>query len=225
VVAVDYRRAPEHPFPVAAEDCYAVTRWVCAHRDALALPGGPVAVAGDSAGGNLAAVVALMARDRGGPGLAFQLLVYPMIDRHVATASRREHADGWPSLDGATWLWDLYLQRPADAGDLRASPLAAGTLAGLPPAFVMTAEHDLLRDEGEQYARRLVDAGVPVTLRRYDGLLHGFLGLARIVDRAHDGLRDAGAAVHDAVTASCSVASSRAARPSASGSSRSSFMM
>ncbi|HWI74432.1 MAG TPA: alpha/beta hydrolase [Baekduia sp.] len=210
VVAVDYRRAPEHPFPAAAEDCYAVVRWAAAHRDALGLPRDvPLAVAGDSAGGNLAAVVALLARDRGGPGLAFQLLAYPMIDRHVVTASRAEHADGWPSLAGAAWLWDLYLQRSTDAADPRASPLAAPTLRGLPPAFVMTAEHDLLRDEGELYAMHLRDSCVPVRLQRYDGLLHGFLGLARIVDRAHDGLRDAGAAVREAVATAAPVSASR----------------
>lgn len=175
VVSVDYRLAPEHPFPSAPEDASAATRWVAEH--AASFGGDPtrIAVGGQSAGGNLAAVVPLMARDRGGPPLVFQLLVYPMADHSFETPSYRENAEGyWLTRERMQWYWGHYLARPEDGAHPYASPLRATDLRGLPPALVLTAEYDPLRDEGEAYAARLREAGVPVAHTRYEGQIHGF---------------------------------------------------
>jgi len=184
-VSVDYRLAPEHPFPAAPEDCYAATRWVSEHGAELDVDPSRLAVVGDSAGGNLAAVVCQMAKERGAPPIAFQALVYPVTD-HVETASRTENADGYLLTTAAMdWFIDHY----AD-GDARknpwCAPLRAGDLGGLPPALVVTAEYDPLRDEGEAYGRRLQEAGVPVTISRYDGMVHGFFSMTALVPRAVD---------------------------------------
>jgi acetyl esterase len=196
VVAVDYRLAPEHKFPAAAEDCYAATKWAAENAAALGGDASRLAVGGDSAGGNLAAVVSLMARDRGGPKIAFQLLVYPVTNHAYDTASYRENADGYLlTKDSMVWFWNHYLRSERDGADPYASPLRAPSLAGLPPAMVVTAEFDPLRDEGEAYAERLRQAGVPVTVDRYDGLIHGFFILTGVFDRAKQAVADAGAKI------------------------------
>jgi acetyl esterase len=199
LVAVDYRLAPEHRFPAAVEDCYAATLW--ASRNAAALGGTQqrLAVAGDSAGGNLAAVVALGARDRGGPAIAFQLLVCPVMDAAMDTASYREKADGYYlTAAGMRWYWDHYLGG-ADGSRPDASPLRAAFLGGLPPALVVTAEHDPLRDEGEAYAARLRDAGVPAALSRYPGMVHGFYRWRAVTPTADACLEEAAAALRAAL--------------------------
>jgi len=184
VASVDYRLAPEHRFPAAVHDCDAATGWVSAHAAELGGDPARLAVAGDSAGGNLAAVVARHARDAGGPPVAFQLLVYPATDMTRSFPSHRENGTGYLlDSDALDWFADNYLA-DADPGQPDASPLLAGDLSGLPPALVVTAEFDPLRDEGEAYAERLRLAGVAVTTSRYDGMIHGFYGLDSIMDAA-----------------------------------------
>lgn len=173
VMAVQYRLAPEHRFPAAVHDCFAATVWALSNMDAPR-----VAVGGDSAGGNLAAAVTLLARDEGLP-LAAQLLVYPNTDYESTTASLDECDD--PVLFNKTsvgWYWGHYLASPKDGNNPLASPYRAASLKGLPPALVITAEYDPLRDQAEQYARRLGDEGVQTTLTRYDGMIHGFFCMA-----------------------------------------------
>ena len=184
VVSVDYRLAPEHRFPAAVEDCDAVTVWVAEHASELGADPTRLAVAGDSAGGNLAAVVARRARDRGGPAVSFQLLIYPATDMTCTLPSYTENGTGY-LLDADTMAW--FIAHYLDGADPRrpdASPLFAEDLSGLPPALVVTAEFDPLRDEGEAYAARLREAGVPATTSRYDGMMHGFYGLDHLVDAA-----------------------------------------
>lgn len=177
VVSVNYRHAPEHKFPAAVEDAYAATRWSAEHAGAFRGDPRVLGVCGTSAGGNLAAVVALAARDRGGPPLCYQLLMVPVTDFSFETSSYREHAEGYGLMaDTMRWYWQHYLPRPTDGLHPHASPLRAASLRGLPPAFVATAEFDPLRDEGEAYAARLKAAGVPTTSKRYTGMVHGFLG-------------------------------------------------
>ena len=196
VVSVDYRLAPEHPFPAAPEDCFAATAWIAQHASSLWAAPGRLAVGGDSAGGNLAAVVAQLARDRGGPNVDLQVLVYPVVAREPDTPSYRDFADGyWLTAGDMRWFWAQYLPPGQDGSDPRASPLLCDSLAGLPPAVVATAECDVLRDEGEQYAARLRAEGVPVTLRRYEGMLHGFLDCSGVVDDAWVAFDELGAAV------------------------------
>jgi acetyl esterase len=201
VVAVDYRLAPEHRYPAAAEDGYAATLW--ASRNAAELGGSQqrLAVAGDSAGGNLAAVIALGARDRGAPAIGFQLLVYPITDVGMDTASYREHADGYYlTAAGMRWYWDHYLGG-AHGGAPDASPLRAAFLGGLPPALVITAEHDPLRDEGEAYAARLSAAGVAAAVSRYPGMVHGFFRWPAVTPAAGEAMREAAAAIRAALPA------------------------
>jgi acetyl esterase len=201
VASVDYRRAPEHRFPVAAEDALAATRWVAAEGRRLGIDPSRLAVGGDSAGGNLAAVVALMARDRGGPPLVHQLLVYPVTEHRFDTPSYRENADGYNlTRDAMRWFWGHYLERPEDGKNPYASPLLAPSLAGLPPALLMTAEYDPLRDEGESYATRLREAGVPTTLTRYPGQIHGFFRMTNQMDQAREALDQAAKALRQAWT-------------------------
>jgi len=176
VVSVDYRQAPEHPFPAAVDDCYAATQWAATHAASFNGDARRLAVAGDSAGGTLAAVVCLLARDQGGPPLTCQVLITPATDYYNLTlSSYRDNATGY-GMDTAdvVWLMDLYLPRDVDRDDPRAFPLRAADLAGLPPAMVMTAEYDSLRDDGDLYAARLQDAGVPVVWARYEGMIHNF---------------------------------------------------
>ncbi|MCL6516465.1 alpha/beta hydrolase [Alicyclobacillus sp.] len=179
VVSVDYRLAPEHRFPAAVDDALRAVRWVADHAEALGASPEGLVVAGDSAGGNLATVVALRARDEGGPAIAGQVLVYPITDHNFDTPSYREHATGYSlTRAGMMWFFAQYLPRAEDADHPWVSPLRARDLSGLPPALVITAEHDPLRDEGERYAQRLEAAGVPVRLVRFDGMVHGFFGNA-----------------------------------------------
>jgi acetyl esterase len=202
VVSVDYRLAPEHRFPAAVDDCYAVTAWVAEHAAELGADPDRLAVAGDSAGGNLGAVVALVARDRGGPPLRFQLLVYPVIDGTMASASYRDNAEGYfLTADGMAWYWDQYVPAPADRSAPHASPIAAADLSGLPPALVVTAEYDPLRDEGEAYGRRLQEAGVPCDVRRYDGMFHGFFAVRDVLPAAKEANDVAHAALREALEA------------------------
>jgi acetyl esterase len=199
VVSVDYRLAPEHRWPAAVEDAYAATEW--ASRNAAALGGVQhrLAVAGDSAGGNLAAVVALGARDRGGPAIAFQLLVYPVLDAAGGTASWREYADGYHlTADGMRWYWDHYLGG-ADGAAPDASPLRAAFVGGLPPALVIGAEYDILRDEGEAYAARLAEAGVDASASRHAGVVHGFVRWRAVTGAAGDALQEAATALRSAL--------------------------
>ncbi|MEQ8860687.1 MAG: alpha/beta hydrolase [Pseudomonadales bacterium] len=192
VIAVDYRRAPETTYPGAAEDCYAATRWVAEHAGELGVDPDRIAVGGDSAGANLAAAVALMARDRGGPALCFQLLIYPVTAADFATASYRDNGTGYLlSRRGMEWFWDQYVPDLKQRSEPYAAPLAADSLAGLPPALVQTAEFDPLRDEGEAYARALEGAGAAVTLTRYDGLIHGFFGMQDAVAAARPAMQEA----------------------------------
>ena len=186
VVSVDYRLAPENRFPAAAEDCYAATVWAAAHAADYDGDATRLAVIGDSAGGNLAAVVAQMARDKHGPRIAFQLLVYPVTDGvSFDTASYRDNAEGYLlTTDSMHWFWNHYAPDVEQRRDPYASPLLAGDFSNLPPALVMTAEYDPLRDEGEAYAQRLLAAGVHAELVRYDGFIHGFFGQTRTIEAA-----------------------------------------
>jgi len=194
VVSVDYRMAPEHKFPAAAEDCYAAAAWVA--ENAPSLNGDPrrIAVAGDSAGGNLAAVVALMAREKGFPQLAYQVLIYPVTDRNFETASYRQNgADYFLTTAMMEWFWNHYINSEADGSDWRASPLRSADASNLPPAFVITAEFDPLRDEGEAYARKLAEAGNIVTVKRYLGQIHGFCTLLGAMPAGRRALEEAAA--------------------------------
>lgn len=177
VALVDYRLAPEHRYPTAADDAYTALEWMDAH---LREHGAnlPIIVAGDSAGGNLAAVVARRARDRNGPAIALQVLVYPVADADLDNASYSDPANQLLlTRDAMAWFWGHYVPEAAQRAEPDASPLQAGDLSGLPPALVLTAEHDVLRDEGEAYAAKLQAAGVPVELTRYPGQMHGFFTL------------------------------------------------
>jgi acetyl esterase len=199
VASVDYRCAPEHTFPTAAEDAYAATRWVAAHADALGVDARRIAVQGDSAGGNLAAAVALMARDRRGPALSFQVLVYPVTDCDFARPSYVDNAEGYLlTADSMRYYWDCYAPRDADRANPYAAPMRAVTLAGLPPALVITAEYDPLRDEGEAYAQALAAAGVPVTLTRYPGMIHAFFRFTNVLDAARAAVAEVVAALQKA---------------------------
>ncbi len=192
VVSVEYRLAPEHKYPAAAEDCYAATRWVAEKGSEIGVDPGRIAVGGDSAGGNLAAVVALMARDRGGPALCHQLLIYPVTNFAFDTPSYRDNADGL-LLTRAMMeaFWSHYLADATDGARPYASPLRAECLEGLPRAHVITAEFDPLRDEGEAYAARLREAGSPVVLSRYDGMIHGFFPMGLVIERSRDAVDEA----------------------------------
>lgn len=191
VLAVDYRLAPEHRFPAAAEDAFVATCWVSDHAADLGIDRHRIVVVGDSAGGNLAAVTSLMARDRGGPFLAGQVLIYPVTNYHFGTPSYQEFREGCLLTRGAMrWFWSHYLRDEADGTLPYASPLRAADLSALRPALVITAECDPLRDEGEAYADALVRSGVTVRLNRYAGQIHGFLRRLHAFDEARACLSD-----------------------------------
>jgi len=191
VAVVGYRLAPEHPFPAAVDDCYAAVRWVAGHAEEIGADPARLVVGGDSAGGNLAAAVALRAR-ADGPALAGQLLVYPNTDQLADDRSMRAADDPFLfNRRSVAWYRRHYLANPDDAADPLASPLRAESLAGLPPALVITAEYDPLRDQGEAYAHRLADAGVQVELSRYPGMAHGFFTMAGTVDASRAAIQQA----------------------------------
>lgn len=192
VVSVDYRQAPEHPFPAAFDDAWAALTWLLGEAAALGIDSSRIAVAGDSAGGNLAAALAIRARDAGGPQLAAQVLVYPATSLRLDWPSCTTYADAPVLTKGdAEWFASLYLPEPGDRADLRACPAAASSLAGLPPTAVLTASHDLMRDDGEAYAERLRQDGVEVLSRRYDGVFHGFFWMVGVMSAADRAARDA----------------------------------
>jgi len=176
VFSVGYRLAPESKFPTPAEDCYQVTKWLVENASTQGLDPNRVAVGGDSAGGNLAAAVCLMARDRRGPVLVHQLLIYPITNHAFNTKSYRDYANGYYlTTEDMRWFWNHYLREETDGSNPYASPLVAKNLSGLPPALVVTAGFDPLRDEGEAYSARLQEAGVNSRLIRFDSMVHGFL--------------------------------------------------
>lgn len=200
VVSVDCRRAPEDRFPAAADDAYAATAWVAANAAALGIDPARIAVAGDSAGGNLAAVVSQMARDLAGPEICFQLLIYPVTDHDFTTVSYRECGDGYaltrPLME---WFWDQYVPDPARRDDPYAAPLRAADLARLPPAAVHVAGYDPLRDEGRAYGQALRAASVATEIRCFDTLIHGYLQMATVSAAAAAASEAAVAALRDAL--------------------------
>ena len=200
VVSVDYRKAPEYKFPTAIEDAYAVTVWVS--RNATNFNGNPqqIAVAGDSAGGNLASVVALMARDRGTPSLVHQLLIYPVTNYNFDTPSYYEYAQNYGlTQEEMLWCWQHYLSSPTEGNNPYVSPLQANNLSNLPSANIITAECDILRSEGEAYATRLQEAGVNVTSKCYQGMIHSFLGLPQLNSLANVALSEIAAELYIAL--------------------------
>jgi acetyl esterase len=199
VVSVDYRMAPEHTFPAAIDDSVAATRWVAEHATRIGVDPTRLAVGGDSAGGNLAAAVALVLRDESGPALVHQLLIYPVTDYNLDTRSYLDNAEGYNlTREAMRFYWRLYLRDDSDADDPRASPLRARHFANLPAAFVITAEYDPLRDEGRAYADRLREGGTPVVHRDYAGMIHGFVTSAGVIDQGKQAIQDATAALREA---------------------------
>ena len=194
VISVDYRLAPEHKFPAAVDDAIAATKWIADHARQLGVDASRLTVGGDSAGGNLAAVVAISARDGNGPAIAGQVLIYPATDFAMTHPS---HSEPETSLllthSVVKWFRDHYLNDAADAGDWRASPARANTLIGLPPAYVLTAGADPLRDEGDEYAGRLKEAGVAVTHRTFPGQFHGFFTMGKLLQQANVAASEIGA--------------------------------
>lgn len=200
VVSVDYRMGPEHPFPAATDDACAATRWLAAHAAELGLDGTRLAVGGDSAGGNLAAVVALALR--GEVPLAFQLLIYPATDQHPTHDSRQRNGQGYLlTADTMAWFHDHYITDPRHDDDWRASPLRHPDLTGLPPALVLTAGFDPLRDEGLAYAQRLSEAGVKASLLSFERQIHGFILMGRVIDEANEAVALCGDALRRALRA------------------------
>jgi acetyl esterase len=190
VVSVDYRMAPEFPFPTAAHDCFAATRWVADNAESLGADASRLAVCGDSAGGNLSAVVSQMARDAGGPAITFAALIYPAVDMTVEGGSVVENAKGYfLEAEGMEWFYNHYVSQEHRTNPL-ASPMLHGDLSGLPPSFITTCEFDPLRDEGEAYADALRASGVPVENKRYDGLIHGAINMAGVLDGGRQMIAD-----------------------------------
>ena len=203
VLLVDYRLAPEYRFPTAVDDAWAALRWADEHRAELTGAGrpeteAPLIVAGDSAGGNLSAIMTLRARAAGGPPVALQVLVYPVTDCDLESTSYRDPANQLMlSRESMAWFWDHYAPDPEARLHPDASPLRSASFAGLPPAVILTAEHDVLRDEGELYATRLVKAGVPVRHRRFAGQMHGFFTMVDALPGAAAGLAYVAAAIEE----------------------------
>jgi len=202
VINVDYRLAPEHKFPAAAEDSYAVLAYAAAHADEFGIDPERLAVGGDSAGGNLAAVACLMARDRSGPKPVFQLLVYPVTDHDDDSPSMTENDGIFLSRAAIRYFWKHYTASAEEARQAYASPLKAKTLEGLPPAFVITAECDPLRDQGQAYARRLEAAGVPTASKCYAGAIHVFFQMGAVIDSGKEAVADAVEALRKALASS-----------------------
>jgi acetyl esterase len=200
VVSVEYRLAPEHTFPAAVDDCWAATTWIAEHGAEWGLDPSRLAVGGDSAGGNLATIVASMARDAGGPPIALQVLVYPATDLRMNQPSIKENGQDYLlTEDDMHWFLDHYgVGRVVDATDWRISPALADTLERLPPAYVVTAEYDPLRDDGQDYVEALRRAGVDAALAHYDGMIHGFFGMLGQIDDAETAHDDVAAALRRA---------------------------
>ena len=196
VIAVDYRLAPEAKFPAAVEDAFAALKWIEANAMDLDIDANRLAVGGDSAGGNLAAVVSILARDEGQTRISFQLLIYPWLDFLEASASRDAFASGY-FLDEVTlaWFTHSYANSPEDYRDYRLSPLRAASHKNLPPAHIMTAGFDPLRDEGRAYAEKLREAEVPVTYKEYPGLIHGFANMTAVIEEGRAAVKEAAAAL------------------------------
>jgi len=189
VVAVDYRLAPEHRYPAAVEDAYAAVTWVAENSAGIQADPNRLAVGGDSAGGHLAAVVALMARDLKGPRIDLQILIYPITDYNFNTPSYIENKEGYMlTRDLMKWFWNHFIEDQSQANDPYVAPLRAENLSDLPPALIITAEYDPLRDEGEAYVKRLQKAGVKVTLSRYPGMIHAFIRMTSRLDKANEAL-------------------------------------
>jgi acetyl esterase len=201
-ISCDYRLAPEHPFPAGVDDAYAVAGWVHEHADDLGIDPDRLAVGGDSAGGYLTAVVTQLARDRGGPPFVFQLLIYPAVGTRGTSRSMAENARGYLfEREELDWIYSVYLSDPRQSLDPRACPILQEDFSGLPPAFVLTVEHDILRDDAEDYAYLLEQAGVPVELRRYEGTVHPFLNLAGRIDLGRQAIDECAAKLAAAVQA------------------------
>jgi acetyl esterase len=195
---VDYRLAPEHRYPTAVDDSWAALQWAEANRSSLAPSGGPLIVCGDSAGGNISAIMAQRAKGAGGPTIDLQVLVYPVTDADVDNGSYTDPANQLMlSRESMIWFWDHYTPDPASREQPDASPIKAADLSGLPPAVVLTAEHDVLRDEGEAYARRLAWAGVPVQHRRFPGQMHGFFTMVNVLPGSAAGIDYVGTAIDE----------------------------
>ncbi|WP_411818641.1 alpha/beta hydrolase [Hyphococcus sp. DH-69] len=192
IVSVDYRRSPEHPFPAAPEDCYAALEWVSEQAEFLGGNSNRIALAGDSAGSNLVAAVTLMAKARVGPTIAFQALCCPGLNLNPAymTPSRRQFGGGefFLSFKDLHWLTEMYFQQPRDIENPIASPLLATNLSGLPPALIITADHDMLRDDGALFAEKLRDAGVDAEHVEFEGTIHGFIAFAGVLDAGRDAI-------------------------------------
>jgi len=199
VFSIDYRLAPEYPFPAAVDDCIRATSWIAGNAAVLSVDPRRIAIGGDSAGGNLAAVIAIHARDKGGPALAFQLLIYPATDQRCGFPSHQANGEGYlltrASID---FFRGCYLPRPEDWNDWRASPLLAGDLSRLPPALVITAGFDPLRDEGRAFAERLAAEGTPATYKEYEDMVHGFILFGGVLDTANAAVADCCAALRRA---------------------------
>ncbi|MET4799116.1 alpha/beta hydrolase [Bradyrhizobium sp. LB11.1] len=194
VVAVDYRLAPEHKFPAAIDDAVAATKWIDANARELGIDAARLSIGGDSAGGNLAAVVALAARDGNGPKLAGQVLIYPAVDFAMTHGSHSEPETSVLLTHSVIrWFRDHYLNGTTDIHDWRASPARAESLGGLPPTYVLTAGADPLRDEGDEYAARLKQSGVPVTYKHFPGQFHGFLTMGKLLQQANVAVNEIGA--------------------------------
>jgi acetyl esterase len=200
VISVEYRLAPEARFPAPLEDCYAALCDIAARAAELGVDAGRLAVAGDSAGANLATAVCILARDRKGPAIRYQALWYPCVDATCNSTSMHELGTGYMLSRGIMqWFWECYVEKPEQLRDPLVSPLFATQLANLPPASVTSAEFDPLRDEGEQYANHLQAAGIPVVVRRYNGMIHGFISMPLLTEQAVNGINDLAADLRTAL--------------------------
>jgi acetyl esterase len=200
VVAVDYRMGPENKFPTAVEDAFAALEWAANGAGGRAIDQDRLAVSGDSAGGNLAIVVTILARDTGVKGIKFQGLIYPATDMNMITQSHIDFAEGHILTNKSMiWFQDQYLNAPEDREDWRASPIKHDDLTGLPPALVITAGHDPLKDEGKAYADRLAEAGVDVAFNCYEGQIHGFVTMAKVIDESDVAIDQVAAAIKAAI--------------------------
>jgi len=192
VINVHYRLSPEHPFPAGVEDAYAALKWAAENAHTIGGDKSRIAITGDSAGGNISAVVTQMAKERSGPSIAYQLLVYPSVDMspdsHYASHDKYGNGDYFLSTDSLTWLRGMYFENIGDSKSVLASPILAADLSGLPPALIITAGYDILIDEGKHYADRLREAGVPVEYKCFESTIHGFMSFAGAIDAGREGL-------------------------------------